>query len=126
MSRRGVISIEPDKRGGRPCIRHMRIAVADVLGWLDAGRTYAQILDDFPALTEDDIKARWLSPLGTQWSSLWRTIIHHRHPEVFALQSRASLEGRRHRQQLGRSSFEARTAAQLALPNSRLRMTGIR
>jgi len=35
----------------------MRIAVADVLGWLAAGQTYQQILDDFPELTEDDIRA---------------------------------------------------------------------
>jgi uncharacterized protein (DUF433 family) len=52
-----IISIEPGKRGGRPCIRQMRIAVADVLGWLAAGHTHAQILSDFPELTEDDIRA---------------------------------------------------------------------
>jgi uncharacterized protein (DUF433 family) len=40
-----------------PAIRHMRIAVADVLGWLAAGQTHQQILDDFPELTEDDIRA---------------------------------------------------------------------
>lgn len=57
MNYRDIISIEPGKRGGRPCIRHMRIAVADVLGWLAAGQTHAQILDDFPELTEDDIRA---------------------------------------------------------------------
>jgi uncharacterized protein (DUF433 family) len=48
MNYQHIISIEPGKRGGRPCIRHMRIAVADVLGWLAAGQTYQQILDDFP------------------------------------------------------------------------------
>jgi uncharacterized protein (DUF433 family) len=53
----GRLSIEPGKRGGRACIRHMRIAVADVLGWLAAGQTHQQILDDFPELTEDDIRA---------------------------------------------------------------------
>jgi uncharacterized protein (DUF433 family) len=57
MDYQHIISIEPGKRGGRPCIRHMRIAVADVLGWLAAGQTHAQILDDFPELTEDDIRA---------------------------------------------------------------------
>jgi uncharacterized protein (DUF433 family) len=57
MNYQQIISIEPGKRGGRPCIRHMRIAVADVLGWLAAGQTHAQILDDFPELTEDDIRA---------------------------------------------------------------------
>lgn len=57
MDYQHIISIEPGKRGGRPCIRHMRIAVADVLGWLAAGQTHQQILDDFPELTEDDIRA---------------------------------------------------------------------
>jgi uncharacterized protein (DUF433 family) len=57
MDYHDVISIEPGKRGGRPCIRQMRIAVADVLGWLAAGQTHAQILGDFPELTEDDIRA---------------------------------------------------------------------
>jgi uncharacterized protein (DUF433 family) len=57
MNYQSVISIEPGKRGGRPCIRHMRIAVADVLGWLAAGQTHQQILGDFPELTEDDIRA---------------------------------------------------------------------
>jgi uncharacterized protein (DUF433 family) len=57
MDYQRIISIEPGKRGGRPCIRHMRIAVADVLGWLAAGHTHQQILDDFPELTEDDIRA---------------------------------------------------------------------
>ena len=57
MNYQHIISIEPGKRGGRPCIRHVRIAVADVFGWLAAGQTYQQILDDFPELTEDDIRA---------------------------------------------------------------------
>jgi uncharacterized protein (DUF433 family) len=57
MDYREIITIEPGKRGGRPCIRHMRIAVADVLGWLAAGQTSLQILSDFPELTEDDIRA---------------------------------------------------------------------
>jgi uncharacterized protein (DUF433 family) len=42
MDYHDIISIEPGKRGGRPCIRHMRIAVADVLGWLAAGQTHEQ------------------------------------------------------------------------------------
>jgi len=57
MDYQHIISIEPGKRGGRPSIRHMRIAVADVLGWLAAGQTHQQILDDFPELTENDIRA---------------------------------------------------------------------
>jgi uncharacterized protein (DUF433 family) len=57
MNYQHIISIEPGKRGGRACIRHMRIAVADVLGWLAAGQTHAQILADFPELTDEDIRA---------------------------------------------------------------------
>ena len=52
-----IITIEPGKRGGRPCIRGMRIAVADVLGWLSSGMSHEQILSDFPELTEEDIRA---------------------------------------------------------------------
>ncbi|MEM6265090.1 MAG: DUF433 domain-containing protein [Bacteroidota bacterium] len=51
------ITVEPDKRNGRPCIRGMRIAVSDVLGWLAAGMTVEEILHDFPDLTEEDILA---------------------------------------------------------------------
>jgi uncharacterized protein (DUF433 family) len=51
------ITIEPGKRGGRPCVRGMRIAVEDVLGWLAEGMTHDQIIADFPELTENDIRA---------------------------------------------------------------------
>ena len=57
MNYQDIISIEAGKRGGRPCIRGMRIAVADVLGWLAAGLSHEQILADYPELTEDDIRA---------------------------------------------------------------------
>ncbi len=57
MSYQDVITIEPGKRGGRPCVRGMRIAVADVLGWLAAGMSQQQILADYPELTENDIRA---------------------------------------------------------------------
>ena len=57
MDYQDIITIEPGKRGGRPCIRHMRIAVADVLGWLAAGQSHQQIVADFPELTEVDIRA---------------------------------------------------------------------
>ena len=57
MNYQDVITIEPGKRGGRPCVRGMRIAVADVLGWLAAGMTTQQILADYPELTESDIRA---------------------------------------------------------------------
>lgn len=54
---RDIITIEPGKRGGRPCVRGLRIAVADVLGWLAEGMSPAQIVEDFPELTEGDIRA---------------------------------------------------------------------
>ncbi|MDB9517053.1 DUF433 domain-containing protein [Roseofilum reptotaenium CS-1145] len=57
MSDRDIITIEPDQRGGKPCIRQMRITVYDVLGWLAAGMSMAEIMDDFPELTEADISA---------------------------------------------------------------------
>jgi uncharacterized protein (DUF433 family) len=57
MDYRSIITLEPGKRGGRACIRHMRIAVADVLGWLASGMTPQQIIADFPELAEDDIRA---------------------------------------------------------------------
>jgi len=57
MNYQSIITIEPGKRGGRPCIRRMRIAVADVLGWLAAGMTPQGIIADYPELTEDDIRA---------------------------------------------------------------------
>ena len=51
------ITIEPGKRGGRPCIRGMRISVYDVLSYLAAGMTSEQILDEFPYLQKEDIQA---------------------------------------------------------------------
>jgi uncharacterized protein (DUF433 family) len=57
MNYQSIITIEPGKRGGRPCIRRMRITVADVLGWLAAGMTHQAILADYPELTEEDIRA---------------------------------------------------------------------
>ena len=51
------ITMEPGKRGGRSCIRGMRITVYDVLSYLAAGMTVAEILDDFPYLTQEDIQA---------------------------------------------------------------------
>ncbi len=53
----GTITLEPGKRGGRPCVRHMRIAVADVLSWLAAGMSHEEILSDYLELTEADIRA---------------------------------------------------------------------
>ena len=52
-----IITIEPGKRSGKPCIRGMRITVYDVLSYLAAGMTYEEILEDFPYLTKEDILA---------------------------------------------------------------------
>ena len=57
MDYRQVITIEPGKRGGKPCVRGMRITVYDVLSYLAAGMTHEEILSDFPYLTEEDILA---------------------------------------------------------------------
>ncbi len=57
MNYQGVITIEEGKRGGWPCIRGLRIAVGDVLGWLAAGLSHEQTLADHPELTENDIRA---------------------------------------------------------------------
>ncbi len=52
-----IITIEPGKRGGKPCIRGMRITVGDILGWLSAGMSHKEIISDFPELNEEDIRA---------------------------------------------------------------------
>jgi uncharacterized protein (DUF433 family) len=53
----GRITIEPGKRSGQPCIRGLRITVWDVLGWLGAGMSQAEILDDYPELESADFPA---------------------------------------------------------------------
>ena len=57
MNYKDRITIEPNKRGGKPCIRGMRITVYDVLSYLAAGMTEQEILDDFPYLEKEDILA---------------------------------------------------------------------
>jgi uncharacterized protein (DUF433 family) len=54
---RKFITIEPGKRGGKPCIRGLRLTVQDVLEYLASGMTQQEILDDFPDLKPDDFKA---------------------------------------------------------------------
>jgi uncharacterized protein (DUF433 family) len=54
---RTIVTIEPGKRGGKPCVRGLRITVYDVLEYLASGMSEAQILADFPDLTSDDIRA---------------------------------------------------------------------
>ena len=57
MDYQKLITIEPGKRGGKPCIRGLRITVYDVLDYLASGMTQDEILHDFPDLTAEDIKA---------------------------------------------------------------------
>jgi uncharacterized protein (DUF433 family) len=57
MDYHDIITIEPGKRGGKPCIRGMRITVGDVLEYLASGMSVEEILSDFPDLTEEDIRA---------------------------------------------------------------------
>ena len=57
MNYNNIITIEPGKRGGKPCIRNMRITVYDVLGYLASGMSREEILNDFPYLTSADIRA---------------------------------------------------------------------
>ena len=52
-----IITINPEKRFGKPCVRNTRITVFDVLGWLASGMTNSEILQDYPELTEQDISA---------------------------------------------------------------------
>jgi uncharacterized protein (DUF433 family) len=57
MDQPSRITIEPGKRGGKPCIRGLRFSVQDVLEYLASGMTEAEILSDFPDLEAEDIKA---------------------------------------------------------------------
>jgi uncharacterized protein (DUF433 family) len=57
MNYKDRITIEPGMRGGKPCIRGMRITVYDVLSYLAAGMSEQEVLDDFPYLTKEDILA---------------------------------------------------------------------
>ena len=57
MDYRSIITLEPGKRSGKPCIRGMRITVYDILEYLASGMSHQEILEDFPYLTETDILA---------------------------------------------------------------------
>jgi len=57
MDYRDIITIEPGKRSGKPCIRGTRMTVTDVLEYLAGGMTEAEILAEFPDLTAEDIRA---------------------------------------------------------------------
>lgn len=57
MNYKDYITIEPNKRGGKPCVRGLRITVYEVLEYLASDMTEEEILSDFPDLTKDDLKA---------------------------------------------------------------------
>lgn len=57
MNYKDIITIEPDKRSGKPCIRGTRMTVQDVLEYLAGGMSEAELLADFPDLTVEDIRA---------------------------------------------------------------------
>ena len=57
MDYHDIITIEPGKRSGKPCIRGLRITVYDILEYLASGMTQEEILQDFSELTSEDIKA---------------------------------------------------------------------
>ena len=57
MDYKNIITVEPGKRGGKACIRGMRITVSDVLGWLASGMSIENIIEDYPELNKQDIYA---------------------------------------------------------------------
>lgn len=57
MAYQSIITMQPGKRDGKPCIRNMRITVYDVLEWMAAGMSRQEILIDYPELTMEDIQA---------------------------------------------------------------------
>ncbi|MDF3078530.1 MAG: hypothetical protein K0S09_2419 [Sphingobacteriaceae bacterium] len=54
---KNIITLEPGKRSGKPCIRGLRITVQDILGYLASGMTTEEIVEDFPELTREDVLA---------------------------------------------------------------------
>lgn len=57
MDYQNIITLDPEKRGGKPCIRGLRITVYDILDYLASGMSEGDILKDFPDLTREDIRA---------------------------------------------------------------------
>ena len=70
---RKIITLEPSKRGGQPCIRGLRITVYDVLEWLASGMSFDEIIDDYPELNKGDISA-----------CLWFAIEQGRHSTIIS------------------------------------------
>ena len=67
---RDIITLAPGRRSGKPTVRGTRIAVADVLGYLAAGRSEDEILADFPELTREDLRACLAFAVEREWSTL--------------------------------------------------------
>ena len=57
MNWRQIITIEPGKRSGKPCVRGMRLTVGDVLGFVATYGSWSEIIAEYPELTDDDIRA---------------------------------------------------------------------
>ncbi len=71
MDYRSCITLDPGKRGGKPLIRGLRIAVQDVLGWLAEGLSIENILADYPELTREDIQACLRFAADRERSTIW-------------------------------------------------------
>lgn len=71
---RKIITMEPGKRGGKPCIRNMRITVNDILGWLASGMTVEEILSDYDELTVEDIYAT-LSYAADRENKIYQVVV---------------------------------------------------
>jgi uncharacterized protein (DUF433 family) len=70
-SYRDRITLEPGKRGGKPCIRGLRITVQDVLGWLASGMSIDEVIEDFPELTPEDIQAALAYAADREGHTAW-------------------------------------------------------
>ena len=70
MNYRDFITVEPNKRGGKPCVRGLRITVYEVLEYLASDMTEEEILDDFPDLTRQDLKACIAFAADRDWELL--------------------------------------------------------
>lgn len=68
---RSIITLEPGKRGGKPCIRGLRISVQDVLGWLAAGMSAEDIVREYPELTKEDVLACLAYAADREKHSAW-------------------------------------------------------
>ena len=67
MTYRDRITIEPGKRGGKPCVRGLRMTVSDVLDYLASGMSEDEVLRDFPDLTREDIRACLAFAADREW-----------------------------------------------------------